>query len=179
MGCTARRWLPPPSRTKWTRRVPHPVLIGHAASLTRWPRLGTSCAGLALLCSVPPSGTSGTVGRYLLRKPGLACGDRARPRALSSARRTRPSAGASSSRPTARRATPTLRATWPTSGATLRWALDLSSALKQFPGRTAAGADGRADWLPRAPPVLVLGAEGDVVVDLPAVQETAAFYGVR
>jgi hypothetical protein len=25
--------LPPP-RTKWTRRVPHPVLIGHAASLT-------------------------------------------------------------------------------------------------------------------------------------------------
>ena len=24
---------PPPSRTKWTRRVPHPVLIGHAASL--------------------------------------------------------------------------------------------------------------------------------------------------
>jgi hypothetical protein len=26
---------PPPSRTKWTRRVPHPVLIGHAASLGR------------------------------------------------------------------------------------------------------------------------------------------------
>jgi len=25
---------PPPRRTKWTRRVPHPVLIGHAASLT-------------------------------------------------------------------------------------------------------------------------------------------------
>ena len=25
---------PPPSRTKWTRRVPHPVLIGHAASRT-------------------------------------------------------------------------------------------------------------------------------------------------
>jgi hypothetical protein len=24
----------PPSRTKWTRRVPHPVLIGHAMSLT-------------------------------------------------------------------------------------------------------------------------------------------------
>ena len=26
--------VPPPPRTKWTRRVPHPVLIGHAASLT-------------------------------------------------------------------------------------------------------------------------------------------------
>jgi hypothetical protein len=23
---------PPPSRTKWTRRVPHPVLIGHSTS---------------------------------------------------------------------------------------------------------------------------------------------------
>ena len=30
--CTHR--TPPPLRTKWTRRVPHPVLIGHAASLT-------------------------------------------------------------------------------------------------------------------------------------------------
>ena len=28
---------PPPPRTKWTRRVPHPVLIGHAASLTAPP----------------------------------------------------------------------------------------------------------------------------------------------
>jgi len=27
--------LPPPLRTNWTRRVPHPVLIGHAASLGR------------------------------------------------------------------------------------------------------------------------------------------------
>ena len=30
----ANRSAPPPPRTKWTRRVPHPVLIGHAASLT-------------------------------------------------------------------------------------------------------------------------------------------------
>ena len=27
---------PPPPRTKWTRRVPHPVPIGHAASLTTY-----------------------------------------------------------------------------------------------------------------------------------------------
>ena len=26
---------PPPPRTKWTRRVPHPVLIRHAASLSQ------------------------------------------------------------------------------------------------------------------------------------------------
>ena len=28
---------PPPPRNKWTRRFPHPVLIGHAASLGRRP----------------------------------------------------------------------------------------------------------------------------------------------
>jgi hypothetical protein len=28
-------FTPPPPRTKWTRRVPHPVLIGHAASLSQ------------------------------------------------------------------------------------------------------------------------------------------------
>ena len=26
---------PPPPRTKWTRHVPHPVLIGHATVLTK------------------------------------------------------------------------------------------------------------------------------------------------
>ena len=31
-GCGTAAPLPP--HTKWTRRVPHPVLIGHAASLT-------------------------------------------------------------------------------------------------------------------------------------------------
>jgi hypothetical protein len=33
---------PPAPRTKWTRRVPHPVLIGHAALLT--PYLHFACA---------------------------------------------------------------------------------------------------------------------------------------
>jgi hypothetical protein len=38
--CTAHELVafsdnkPPPPHTKWTHRVPHPVLIGHAASLT-------------------------------------------------------------------------------------------------------------------------------------------------
>ena len=32
VGACCPRLVPPP-RTKWTRRVPHPVLIGHAASL--------------------------------------------------------------------------------------------------------------------------------------------------
>ena len=33
MGVSLKQVHPPPG-TKWTRRVPHPVLIGHAASLT-------------------------------------------------------------------------------------------------------------------------------------------------
>jgi len=33
--CIEQRSPPPPPRTKWTRRVPHPVLIGHAASLSQ------------------------------------------------------------------------------------------------------------------------------------------------
>ena len=34
-SCGSSRPPPPSSRTKWTRRVPHPVLIGHAASLSQ------------------------------------------------------------------------------------------------------------------------------------------------
>jgi hypothetical protein len=60
LAIAARVWtpqrhaVPPPSPptsplTKWTRRVPHPVLIGHAASLTpyyggRISRRGSSCS---------------------------------------------------------------------------------------------------------------------------------------
>jgi hypothetical protein len=36
-AASAAHWCPPPPpspRTEWTRRVPHPVLSGHAASLT-------------------------------------------------------------------------------------------------------------------------------------------------
>jgi hypothetical protein len=41
----------PPPRTKWTRRVPHPVLIGHAASLTRQFRVCVLGPGAASLFS--------------------------------------------------------------------------------------------------------------------------------
>jgi len=46
-GCAAFAQVdpPPPSRTKWTRRVPHPVLIGHAASLVQ-PESGLAIAVL-------------------------------------------------------------------------------------------------------------------------------------
>ena len=53
-GSRPRGWLPPP-RTKWTRRVPHPVLIGHAASLTR----SVSALGARGLLGAGGSGAGG------------------------------------------------------------------------------------------------------------------------
>ena len=37
---------PPLSRTKWTRRVPHPVLIGHAFEGAGQPRAAAAWLGL-------------------------------------------------------------------------------------------------------------------------------------
>ena len=58
----------PPPRTKWTRRVPHPVLIGHAASL-RWggEALKEACAALG----IKAGGTPGERAARLLRTSGV------------------------------------------------------------------------------------------------------------
>jgi hypothetical protein len=62
-GLTASRGLtpPPPPRTKWTRRVPHPVPIGHAASPPRAAQAssarsasGGSASGRAGSCGCAP-----------------------------------------------------------------------------------------------------------------------------
>ena len=49
---------PPRPRTKWTRRVPHPVLIGHAAPLTPYPPppLARACTHAARCCAPPWQG---------------------------------------------------------------------------------------------------------------------------
>jgi hypothetical protein len=47
---------PPPPRTKWTRRVPHLVLIGHAASLGTAPdRIAAVEHAMAACLALPPS----------------------------------------------------------------------------------------------------------------------------
>jgi hypothetical protein len=51
----------PPPRTKWTRRVPHTVLIGHAASLASQARANAGWALLAALLSL----RVGRGGRYV------------------------------------------------------------------------------------------------------------------
>ena len=54
---------PPPPRTKWTRRVPHPVLIGHAASLGRY-RADRAHTVRSLPCPLPrPYRTSSPAAR--------------------------------------------------------------------------------------------------------------------
>ena len=50
-GARHRPPPPPPPRTKWTRRVPHPVLIGHAASLTPYG-LGADRTDTCPACSI-------------------------------------------------------------------------------------------------------------------------------
>jgi len=93
---------PAPSRTKWTRRVPHPVLIGHAASLSQvlprtrrgatsrsdtrrlssrpsWRRThGTSRTRLAK--ARPASLASASVGERPRARPRRGCGRGARAR---------------------------------------------------------------------------------------------------
>jgi hypothetical protein len=69
-GATAPRPPPrPPPRTKWTRRVPHPVLIGHAASLN--PRLSRFIFTLPPppVCHSPPQ----TRAAALRQSPSRRC----------------------------------------------------------------------------------------------------------
>ena len=57
-----------------------------------------------------------------------------------------------------------------------RVGLDVRDFAKNAPS-TRADNKGKADWLPRAPPALVLGAARDCVVDREGVEETARFIG--
>ena len=66
------------SRTKWTRRVPHPVLIGHAASLTPYAMQGKPAPADGCGVVVGPFG--GSLGRLWsgLVAPALSGEDAAR-----------------------------------------------------------------------------------------------------
>ena len=57
--------LPPPPRTKWTRRVPHPVLIGHAASLSQVALSGLFLSLAAASLSACAVGLMGAIERVL------------------------------------------------------------------------------------------------------------------
>ena len=76
----------PPPRTKWTRRVPHPVLIGHAASLSQTLRAHNiipigihrdraARQGASAVQAAPPPGSGGGAFRERLPLPLGAMGN--------------------------------------------------------------------------------------------------------
>jgi len=78
---------PPPPRTKWTRRVPHPVLIGHTRQLRAPHRSASRRAARRrrnrdLNRSQRAQGASGARTRWALPSPSSPPSRRATPRAL-------------------------------------------------------------------------------------------------
>ena len=141
-------------------------------------RAAPSVAGAALVCSVPPSGNAGMVKRFVLRTPRRALvvtrgfalksvlTSRADCRELFFGARSGVADGA-------------LDAHMRRMAADATCGLDLADFQRALPSRRAVAPSGRADWLERAPPCLVVGARDDFVVDLDGVRETAAFFGVE
>ena len=134
-----------------------PILVGHsfggmyAQKLCEADRM--KVAGLVLLCSVSPRGSTGTVMRYLFQKPKLAW----------EIVRAFVFKEAASDLDVCRRvffsetqpADETVRRYMGYFAADCKVGLDTRTAPQQFPGKTSAGSDGRCLWLERLPPTLV------------------------
>lgn len=135
-----------------------------------------AAAGAVLLCSVPPSGNGAMIWRFLRRSP------------LSALRITRGFAlkSACSSVEDASRlffsaALPDdeVRRHMARFSVDSACSLDVPDFNRKLPARGARARGERPDWVRRCPPMLVLGAERDAVVDAEAIGEAAAFYGAR
>ncbi len=160
---------------------PPPVLVGHSfggSSVLKYLEAGGAASGVALVCSVPPSGNSKMTLRFIgrsLRQAWLitrgfamktAASDPADARALFFDEKT---------------ADDELAAYMPRLAADSQVGLDLGDFNRNLPSRDA-DERGEAAWLARASPplpVLVIGAERDAVVDAEGVKETAAFLGTE
>jgi len=154
-----------------------PLIVGHSfggASLLKYLEADHPASAAVLLCSVPPSGNSQMTLRFLKRSP-LACWRLLRGFAFKAAARD-PSIARDLFFDHA-------MSDDQIDGYLARFAedckvgIDLGAFNKDLPSLQAR-EDGRAQWLHRAPPTLVVGAERDAVVDLEGVQETAAFLGI-
>ena len=155
-----------------------PVLVGHSfggAFVLKYLEAGGAAAGAALLCSVPPSGNTPMVLRFLrrsLRKSWLITKGFALKSAATSA------ADARALFFDERLADAELAGYMERFDADSRCPLDVGDFNATLPiGDGKAGS--RAAWLTRAPPArIVLGAEFDAVVDAEGIDEAAAFLGV-
>jgi pimeloyl-ACP methyl ester carboxylesterase len=149
------------------------VLIGHSfggAYVQKMLQRGeTSLLGAVLLCSVPPTGNSAMIWRFLRRSP-IGALRITRGLALKSACRSVDDASAlffSGDLPEE-----DVRRYMVRFGADSSCGLDLADFNAKLP------ASGDTSWIrERCPPMLVLGAERDAVVDVEAIKETASFYG--
>ncbi len=140
-----------------SRRTRGVVLVGHsfggmyAQKLCEADRM--KVAGLVLLCSVSPRGSTGTVMRYLFQKPKLAWEIvrafvfKEAATDLGVCRRV----FFSETQP----ADEIVRRYMGYFAADCKVGLDTRTAPQQFPGKTSAGSDGRCSWLERLPPTLV------------------------
>ncbi|CAM9337099.1 unnamed protein product [Chrysoparadoxa australica] len=169
-----------------------PIVITHSFGgmiglklLESLPEPTQKLAGMAFFCSVPPSGNGPMTSRFLATKPGAA---------------SKILAGfvfkLAASWPWLARElffSKSLDKADLTSSvlsflASCRYVanfredskagLDLRDLNSQLPCKRR-DENGRAEWLDKAPPRLVVGAENDFIVDLEGVQETAAFLGEK
>mmetsp|Transcript_39638 Transcript_39638/g.124578 ORF Transcript_39638/g.124578 Transcript_39638/m.124578 type:complete len:348 (-) Transcript_39638:30-1073(-) len=158
---------------------PPPVLVGHSFGGMYAQKVlesrPTKFHSLILLCSVGPAGASGTVRRYIFSKPRLAW-DIVQAFVLKKAGTDldicRKIFFSQDNPPDEQ-----VREYMQLFARDSVVGLDVGKAIKEFPSKTCRGEDGKADWLSVGPPVLVVGTRDDKVVDAPAVEETAEFYG--
>jgi pimeloyl-ACP methyl ester carboxylesterase len=153
-----------------------PIFVGHSfggATVLKYLEAGGRASGAVLLCSVPPSGNGPMTLRYLrrsLKRAWLITAGIALKRCVKDAAVARELFFDETMADAA------LASYMPRFAADSRVGLDVRDFAKNAPS-TRADNKGKADWLPRAPPALVLGAARDCVVDREGVEETARFIG--
>ncbi|KAJ1615857.1 Alpha/Beta hydrolase protein [Pavlovales sp. CCMP2436] len=153
------------------------VLVGHSfggAYVQKVLERGDApVAAAVLLCAVPPSGNGRMIWRFLRRSPRDALRI-TRGFALKSAARDLSDASAlffAGALPDE-----AVRRYMARFAADSACGLDVRDFSKKLPNR--GGAEPPA-WVRSCPPILVVGAEQDAVVDVQAVEETAVFYGAK
>jgi len=157
-----------------------PTLVGHSfggAYVQKLLERGeTEAAACVLLCSVPPSGNVGMTMRFLRRAPLTALRIT---RAFVAKTAATSIADASSLFFSDALPENEVRRYMERFAADSKCTLDVADFTRKLPSRNADSSGKRAAWAERCPPMLVLGAELDSIVDARGVEETAEFYGAE
>lgn len=157
-----------------------PALVGHSfggAYVQKLMERGEpEVAASVLLCSVPPSGNGRMTMRFLRRTPLAALRITRAFVAKTAASSVRDASALffSDALPDAE-----VQGYMDRFKADSACTLDVFDFNRKLPSLRADASGRRADWVERCPPMLVLGAELDAVVDADGVAETAEFYGVK